>query len=243
MMNLKSDCYLTVKRARSHLELGLSALPGEFTACCLVLWLLSTESAYKRKGINSAFDAQTQAFLDANRDSATQLLSSFSGAGQLLVESIRHAYETNRSAGADRNLSLISAALEHAQAMRALPVVQRSIRYSVRRHPESRAMSIMTVRSDVQAEFGLPGGMLVLSSLSQAIGRDLDKQIMISEWHELFDEPNAPADFGDPSLAILHIYLVDYLTKALSLAQVKSELGAIKVLGDYFDGLSDKARA
>jgi len=81
----------------------------------------------------------------------------------------------------------------------------------------------MTVRSDVRAEFGLSGGMLALSSLSQAVGRDLDKQIMIPDWHDVFDEPNTPVEFDEPSLAILHIYLVDYLTKTLSLAEVKSQ--------------------
>lgn len=208
-----------------------------------MIWLLSTESAYKRKGLSLAFNAQTQEFLETNRASTEQQLSNLSGAGQLLVESIRHAYETNRSSGADRNLQLISTALQHAEAMRSLPLLRRSIRYSVRRHPESRTMSIMTVRSDVQAEFGLSGGMLALSSLSQAVGRDLNKQVMILDWDELFDEPNESTDFGDPSLAILHIYLVDYLTKALSLAQVKNQLGAIKVLGDYFDILSQKSKA
>lgn len=242
--------YMGLKRTSNAMELCLTPECADFNPSVLVWWLESSIEMYRRGNTRAVLDGPTQAFVERNRQEANTARSALSMPGKLLLQSAISAYESHLRSGIDKNLFLIAAAYEHAQVLEKWPVeqnsirfsvkrpiAQKSIRYTVRKHRDNAALRVMTVRSDVLQDFGFEGASLALSVLVKAVERDLNKKVTIWNLHEVFGEHKAirpSPDYVSDQVFFLHTHLVEYLYIHLTLAEVKTNLGVIKTLHDYF---------
>lgn len=231
--------YMGLKRIKKAMQLSLTPNCANVDPSVLVWWLDATQEMYRRGNTRAVFDGPTQAFLDQNRKAAEDSFAALCAPGSLLLKANITAYETHLSQGIDKNLLRIAAAYEHAQAIAALPVAKKSIRYTIKKHRDSSANRVMTVRSDVLQDFGFEGGCLALHALTKAVGRDLDKKVSVWNLHEVFPGRSGSrvSPEYDDMVFFLNTYLVEYLGNNLSLAEVKENLGVIKTLHDYFETL------
>lgn len=231
--------YMGIKRIKNAMELSLTPECATFDPSVLVWWLDATQEMYRRGNTRAVFDGPTQAFLDKNRKAAEDSFAALCTPGSLLLKATITAYETHLSRDIDKNLLLIAAATEHAKAIATLPVAEKTIRYTIKKHRDSNAQRVLTVRSDVLNDFGFEGGCLALHALTKAVGRDLDKKVSVWNIHDLFAGRSGTrvAPEYEDQVFFLHTYLVEYLGNNLPLAEVKENLGVIKTLHDYFETL------
>lgn len=232
--------YIGLKRTKNAMEVRLTPASATFEPSVLVWWLDATLEMYRRGNTRAVVDGPTQAFLDENRAGAETSFAALSTPGRLLVTSAITAYESHLYHGIDKNLLLIAAAAEHAQALGSLPVAEKSIRYTIKKHRDSIAQRVMTVRSDVLKDFGFEGAALALNALLNAISRDLEKKVSIWNLHQVFGGhggSRVAPEYVSDQVFFLHRHLVEYLCNNLSLTEVKEHLGVIKTLHDYFETL------
>lgn len=229
--------YINISRTKVAIELGLRPACEVFDPCVLVWWLDATLEMYRRGNTLAVLSNTTLAFVDEHRKAAKEALAALSAQGRLLLTSAISAYETHLYKDIDKNLLLIGAAYEHGTSVGSYPTPHKSIRYTLKKHRDNKALRLMTVRSDILKDFGFEGACLVMDALTRAVRRATGFQVSICNLHELLDGHDgsrASPDYVNTQVFFLRRHLVTYLCHNLPLDELKKSLGLISTLHDYF---------